>query len=73
MDDIKKRIKLLEKEKEVLQELLDLYQRLEKIRGAFPTAEPFPVPYPVYPCPPVYPPYTVTSDGTADVKVRFRQ
>ena len=73
MDDIEKRIELLEKEKEVLQELLDLYERLEKVRNTYPKADPIARPYPVCPSYTVSPPYTITSDGTGDVQVRFRQ
>ena len=73
MDDIEKRIELLEKEKEVLQELLDLYERLEKVRNTYPKADPIPRPYPVCPSHTGYPFYTITSDGTGDVQVRLRQ
>ncbi len=73
MNDIEKRLKLLEKEKEVLQELLDLYERLERMRNTCPKADPIPCPYPVCPSYTGYPFYTITSDRTGDVQVRFRQ
>ena len=61
---IEERIKLLEKEKELLEEILELKK---KINEAYKWKEPVPIiqPYPVYPCPP-YPCPTITvSDSTS--------